>query len=62
MKKVRPWCVWRRLSYRVSASGYLPIECGRFAAMQMRSSQLNLNDMDVASRDLLGGCLTSAAG
>ena len=50
------------LSYRVSASGYLPIECGRIAAMQMRSSQLNLNDMDVASRDLLGGCLTSAAG
>jgi len=28
--------------------------------MQMRSIQLDSSDLDVASRDWLGGCLTSA--
>jgi len=54
--------MWRCLSDRVSVSGYLLIECGGIAAMQMRSSQLDSNDLDLASRDWLGGCLTSAAG
>jgi len=40
--------------------GYLLIECGDIVAMQMRSIQLVLSDLDVASRDWLGGCLTSA--
>jgi len=31
--------VWRCLSYRASAGGYLLIECRGVAALQMRSSQ-----------------------
>jgi len=38
---------------RVGAGGYLLIECGGTAAMQRRSSQLDSNDLDVASRDWL---------
>jgi len=32
-------CLWRCLSYRGSAGGYLFIECRGVAALQMRSSQ-----------------------
>ena len=34
-----PTSVWRCLSYRASAGGYLLIECRGVAALQMRSSQ-----------------------
>jgi len=33
------WYLWRCLSYRGSAGGYLLIECRGVAALQMRSSQ-----------------------
>jgi len=52
--------MWRCLSYRVGAGGYFLIECTGIDAMQMRSIQLDSSDLDVASRDWLGGCLTSA--
>ena len=50
----------RCISYRVGAGGYLLIEYGDIAALQMRSIQLDSSDLDVASRDWLGGCLMSA--
>ena len=54
--------MWRCLSYRESAGGCVLIECRGIVAMQVRSSQLDLKELNVASRDWLGGCLTSAAG
>ena len=46
----------RCLSYRESASGYILIDCRGIVAMQMRSSQLDLKELNVASRDWLDGC------
>ena len=43
--------MWRCLSYRVGAHGFLLIDCGGIAAMQMRSIQFDSSDLDVASRD-----------
>ena len=53
--------MWRCLSYRESAGGYILIECRGIVAMQMRSSQLDSRELNVASRNWLDGCLTSAA-
>jgi len=54
--------MWRCLSYRESAGDCILIECRGIVAMQGRSSQLDLKELNMASRDWLDGCLTSAAG